>query len=266
MKRKNKIFKIIHFILVIFLIIFIFLAMYELMNLYSDRVNSKFAESLLNTNDLPRLTATKGGETLISYPKPSTSTSKKILDKYISIHKLNDDVYGWIKIEDTPINYPVMYTPYEPQKYLRLNFNGEKSISGQIFLDYRCTDESENLILYGHNMKNKTMFGSLLKYREEKYFKEHPTINFDTLYEENEYQIVAAFYDEIDLSEKNKFNYYNFIRTENEQDFVSAINTIKNLSIYDTNTSIEYGDRLITLSTCSYHSKNGRFVVIGKKI
>ncbi len=92
----------------------------------------------------------------------------------------NSECIGWLCIPDTAVNYPVMHTPENPQKYLRMNFYGEYSQSGVPFLDYRCSLDSGNLLIYGHNMKNGTMFSELTNYTDSSFCSDHPTIEFQT--------------------------------------------------------------------------------------
>ena len=113
-----------------------------------------------------------------------------ILAKYESLYRQNSDMIGWIKIEDTNINYPVMQTEINnPTFYINRNFEKKESISGTPFIDSRCTLKSENIIIYSHNMKNGTMFGELTKYKDEEYYQKHRVIIFDTIYEEREYAV-----------------------------------------------------------------------------
>ena len=185
-----------------------------------------------------------------------------ILPQYVELYESNPDMFGWIQIEDTVLDYPVMHTPDVPEKYLRLTFDGEYYVGGTPFMDYRCTGESDNLIFYGHHMKNGTMFTGIIKYADASYWQEHPVIKFNTLYEENEYEVLAAFYDRVYYASEDCFKFYNFIDAENEADFDSAIKNYKAKALYDTGVTPEYGDQLITLVTCSYHHENGRFVVV----
>lgn len=185
-----------------------------------------------------------------------------ILPQYADLYESNPDMFGWIQIEDTVLDYPVMHTPDVPEKYLRLTFDGEYYVGGTPFMDYRCTGESDNLIFYGHHMKNGTMFTGIIKYADASYWQEHPVIKFNTLYEENEYEVLAAFYDRVYYASEDCFKFYNFIDAENEADFDSAIKNYKAKALYDTGVTPEYGDQLITLVTCSYHHENGRFVVV----
>ena len=123
---------------------------------------------------------------------------------------------------------------------------------------------SDNCVIYGHHMNNGTMFADLCKYADEDFYREHKTIRFDTLSGFGEYEIVAAF-KTIAYYEQG-FKYYHFTRADSAEDFDAYIAKCKELSFYDTGVSTEYGDKLITLSTCEYSRTNGRMVVVAKKI
>ena len=189
-----------------------------------------------------------------------------ILPRYAELAQQNPEFYGWIKIDNTMLDYPVMHTPNDPEKYLRLNFDCEYSVAGTIFMDFRCSTDSDNFILYGHNMKNQTMFGSILNYKDEAYWREHPIIRFDTLYEQREYEILAVFFDRVYNKNDDCFKYYNFIDAKDETEFTDAVQSFLEKSLYDTGVSAQYGDQLLTLSTCAYHTKDGRFAVLARKI
>lgn len=173
---------------------------------------------------------------------------------------------GWIEIEETKLSYPVMYTPDDVEYYLRRAFDETDSIAGTPFIGYDCLLEprSDNLLIYGHNMKNGTMFTTILSYKDKTFWEKHPIIKFDTLYEENQYEIMATFYVTANVG-NGHFEFYNFTNAESEEEFNKFIDTCKELSLYDTGITAKYGDDLITLSTCSYHSTNGRFVVVARK-
>ena len=111
-------------------------------------------------------------------------------------------------------------------------------------------------------MKNGTMFKHLLNYQSEKFWKEHPTVKFDTLYEEGEYEVVAAFYDRVYYSYEDVFKFYNVIELEDEDSYDDAIANLRKKSIYDTGVVPAYGTQLVTLITCAYHVDNGKFVVV----
>lgn len=201
-----------------------------------------------------------------STPQPSPSAQPVILPQFEELHASNPDFYGWVKIEDTVLDYPVMHTPQDPEKYLRKTFDGEYYIGGTPFLDYRCTADSDNLILYGHNMNNGTMFTGIIKYADSAYWQQHPTVKFSTLYEEKEYRVMAAFYDRIYYDNEDCFKFYNFVDAQDKADFDNAIENYKAKALYDTGITPQYGDQLITLITCSYHHQNGRFVLVAADI
>ena len=169
---------------------------------------------------------------------------------------------GWIRIDDTIIDYPVMHTPNDPEKYLHLSFQGEESQHGVPFMDYRCTLDSDNVLIYGHNMSDDTMFHTLVEYRLKSYWREHPVIRFDTVQEEREYEVFAAFYDRVYYEHEQNFKFYNFIDAKNKADYNKAVQKLKGKSQYNTGITPKYGQQLIMLVTCTYREENGRFVVV----
>lgn len=190
-----------------------------------------------------------------------------ILPEYQALHSKNKKLIGWIKIEDTVIDYPVMQT-VNNEYYLDHNYNQEKDKNGCIFMDYQCDviEGCDNMILYGHHMQSGKMFGSLNKYSSEEYYKKHPKIQFDTIYEKGEYEVMYVFRSKVFSEEEVTFKYYQFINAASEKEFNSYMNEMKALSLYDTQVTAGYGDKLLTLSTCDYQENDGRFVVVAKKV
>ena len=125
---------------------------------------------------------------------------------------------------------------------------------------------SDNLVIYGHHMNDKSMFAGLMKYADKSFWKKHKTIQFDTLTEKGKYEVVAAFKTEVYTDSPNSFRYYDFVNADTADDFNAYIAKCKELAIYDTGVNAEYGDKLITLSTCEYSRNNGRMVVVAKKV
>lgn len=187
-----------------------------------------------------------------------------MLESYEELYRQNPDMVGWIKIEGTNINYPVMQSVDETDFYLKHDFNREYSSYGCPYVQENCnvTTPSDNIVIYGHHMSNGSMFADLDKYKSKSFWEEHKTITFDTLTQRNEYEIVAVF--KTVVYTENCFKYYNFINAENETEFDEYIAKCKELTLYDTGVSAEYGDKLITLSTCEYSQTNGRIVVVAK--
>ena len=196
------------------------------------------------------------------------SEDKTILPELTELYRQNNDLVGWICVEDTNINYPVMQTVDNPNYYLKRGFDKEYSSYGCPYVQEDCDvlKPSDNLVIYGHHMNDKSMFAGLMKYADKSFWKKHNTIQFDTLTEKGKYEVVAAFKTEVYTDSPNSFRYYDFVNAETADDFNAYIAKCKELAIYDTGVNVEYGDKLITLSTCEYSRNNGRMVVVAKKV
>lgn len=246
--KKN----ILRFLILLFTIIFLFAAykVYTIQNeLNSKQETFNALSSIINDID------------------DSNSNSNKILNKYQKIYDINKDFIAWIKLDGTLIDYPVMYTPHDPEYYLRRDFEGDYSIPGVPFIGKGSNIDGNNVIVYGHNMDNGTMFAPLLKYKDRNFWENNQIINFDTLYKENEYQVIAAFYSRAyKEDEKDVFRYYEYSDLNNQDEFEEYIKQVEASSIYDTGIKAIYGDKLLTLSTCAYNVEDGRFVVVAKKV
>ena len=186
-------------------------------------------------------------------------------EKYAAIHEQNTDFVGWVSIDGTNINYPVMQTIDNPNFYLKRGFEKQYSNYGVPYVQENCAlGISDNVVIYGHHMNNGSMFADLCKYEREDFYREHTTIHFDTLSSLGEYEIVAVF-KTVAYSEDG-FKYYHFVNAEDENAFDAFISQCKALALYDTGVDAEYGDKLLTLSTCEYSRTNGRMVVVAKQI
>ena len=190
-----------------------------------------------------------------------------ILPEYEILYQKNKKLIGWIKIDDTNIDYPVMQTS-DNEYYLDHNYNQEYDKNGSIFLDTACSvyPRSTNLIVYGHHMKSGKMFGNLQKYAKESYYEEHKLIQFDTIYEKGTYEIMYVFRSQVFNEDDLVFKYYQFINANSGNEFESYMDEMKKLSLYDTGVTANYGDSLLTLSTCDNSQTDGRFVVVAKKV
>lgn len=189
-----------------------------------------------------------------------------MLNKYEKLYAQNDDFIGWISIDDTQINYPVMYTPNNKNFYLYKNWKKQDSQIGLPYIDERCDiKNSENLIIYAHCMKDGNMFGGLKEYKNKDYYKNHKTIKFDTLYEEHEYEIVSVFVTKVfyegDIVSED-FLYYDYLDLKDEGRYQKFIENIQEKSIHKIDINLNYGDKFITLSTCDYSFENARLVVV----
>ena len=191
----------------------------------------------------------------------------EVLEEYQTLYNKNKKLIGWLKIDDTNIDYPVMQTANN-EYYLDHNYNQEYDRNGSLFLDKDCdvVHRNTNLIIYGHHMKSGKMFGNLNKYSSEDYCKKHSTIQFDTIYEKGTYEVMYVFRSKIYNEDEIVFKYYQFLNAASEKEFASNMQEMAALSLYDTGVTASYGDELLTLSTCDNSEEDGRFVVVAKKI
>lgn len=190
-----------------------------------------------------------------------------VLAEYQTLYNKNKKLIGWLKIDDTSIDYPVMQTSNN-EYYLDHNFNQEYDKNGSIFMDAACNaaKRSTNLILYGHHMKSGKMFGNLNSYSQKAYAEKHPVIRFDTIYEKGLYQVMYVFRSKIYNENDIVFKYYQFIDASSAKEFESNMKEMAAISLYDTGVTAAFGDELLTLSTCDNSEADGRFVVVAKRI
>ena len=226
-------------------------------------IQKNLKNTALTTPETPETPETP----VIHYDDDTADTLPDILPEYQTLYSLNKRLIGWVKIDDTYIDYPVLQT-VNNDYYLNHNFDQEEDKNGSIFLDKDCSiyPRSTNLILYGHHMRSGRMFGQLNKYSSEKFYKEHKYIQFDTIYEKGTYEVMYVFRSKIYEESEIVFKYYQFTDAVSETEFESNMMQMADMSLYDTGVSAEYGDELLTLSTCDYYTSDGRFVVVAKKI
>ncbi len=192
-------------------------------------------------------------------------TTVTAYEKYAAVYEQNPDFAGWITIPGTNIDYPVMQSIENPNFYLKHAFDGSYSDYGVPYAQENCDLElSDNIILYGHHMNDGSMFADLCKYESEDFYREHSTFTFDTLSDYGNYEIVTVF--KTVAYSQDGFKYYHFVNAECEEDFEEYLAQCRALSLYDTGVTAEYGDRLLTLSTCEYSRNNGRMVIVAKRI
>lgn len=240
----------------------------ELSNLVEQvqqQQNSGGSSSGDGSDDTLELPGTSAQSAYVEVVHPETGETLQILREYAPIFELNPDTIGWLKIPGTLINYPVLQTPDSPNYYLTRDFYKEKSKHGAIYASELAdiARPSDNITLYGHKMADGSMFASLHRYKDENFYKENPYIIFDTLTTYRRYQIVAVFRTTSVVGEG--FAYHDFV-DGNVFTFAEFVNQCKALSFYDTGVEVNYGDKLLTLSTCDHSISNGRFVVVAKQI
>lgn len=206
-------------------------------------------------------------ESLIVSDAPAADGEETNSAKFAALRDQNSDFIGWISIEDTKLDFPVMYAPNNKDFYLRHDFNKEYSVYGVPYLDEKTTlganDQSENLVIYGHNMKTGTIFGCLTGYKEAGYYQQHPYVQFDTVYGDGTYEVFAAF--SIDVAADTSFVYNQYVDMD-EETYDTYVEEAISRSDVDTGIRPVYGEQLLTLSTCEYSSDNGRYVVVARRV
>lgn len=250
-KQRNKLKKLSLIVLVlVFIIGIIYIGCY----LYNRNKDKKENTNILNNIEIDNTKI--------------TPQKTEMMLKLEELQKENNEIIGWLEIDGTNIKYPVLQAT-DNDFYLTHNYKKEKSASGSLFLDkdFDLENGSSNYLIYGHRNKQGLMFEDLLKYAKEDFYKEHKTIKFTTNKEDAIYEILAVFYSRVYYkSEKDVFRYYYFVNANNEAEYNEFINEAKKASIYDTGITAEYGEQLLTLSTCEYSQEDGRFAIVAKKI
>lgn len=193
--------------------------------------------------------------------EPDNNTEPVIKRDIALLSSMNPDCIGWVQINGTSVDYPVMYTPGWNEKYLKKNFEKKRSSSGTPFMEERCELSSDNVIIYGHNMTNGTMFASLAKYYEDyEFFQNHPTFEFETEEGCRTFKVFAV------AKVVSNEDWYYFVNAADSADFDKWISYIKSISKYYVDYDPKFGDSLVTLSTCYGSAKNGRLIIVGAEV
>lgn len=210
---------------------------------------------------------TQPQQILVTARDPATGQTILVLPEYAQLYTKNPDLVGWISIDGTKINYPVVQSaPDNANYYLKRNFEKKYSAHGCIYAN-EVADvfaPSDNVTIYGHRMGDDSMFGQLGLYTDKAFWQEHQYIRLDTLQERHLYQIISVFATTAYTGQG--FAYHKFVDAADAGEFDAFVAQCKALSYYDTGISAEFGDKLITLSTCEYTNDNGRLVVVAKQI
>ena len=220
----------------------------------ADRLRRDAAESQLDIQQAEQ-----------SEPETETEKPLEVLPEYTTMHNQYPEFAGWIYIDDTQIDLPVMQTT-DNDYYLDKNIDGTEDVNGTLFLDCRndFTKPGTNLIIYGHNMKSGAMFGGLKQYLDEEYLSAHDRIQFDTIYEKQNYRIVAVCLS--DVGGEGSYRYYNYIEANTDEEFATFLENVRNCAVYDRTQDVMKSDSLLTLSTCNNYVEDGRLFILAKKI
>jgi len=193
-----------------------------------------------------------------------TGKAKTLIEHY------NADTVGWITVPNTKVDNPIVQVP-DNEYYLDHGFDHKPFRAGTVFMDYRDrfgfseADQSDNILLYGHNMANNTMFGSLRRYRQDlTFYKEAPYIELESNYQHYTYVIFALTI--TDGSAGASWRYWDMEDFENQESFDAYVETARQKSLTEIPVDVQYGDKLLTLSTCYSDADDSRFLVIARRV
>lgn len=191
----------------------------------------------------------------------------KKLAQYRKMSEKYPQLYGWLQIQNTQIDLPVMRAKKDREFYLYHDFTGEESAEGALFVDAEnhLYPRDDNIVIYGHNMKNGHIFGTLGMYANKDFFQAHRVIQFDTLYEAGTYEAVAVLKTRILNENEQGFRYYQFFQYDNKKEFQECQEFVEDNRMFETDNALRYGDKILMLSTCEYSQENGRLVVVARK-
>jgi len=204
----------------------------------------------------------------VSTEEPSATapaqTSEPSASSLSSLHAANSDCVAWITISDTRIDYPVMHKPDSVDYYMYRDFYGNESKRGTLFVSEICSLNSDNLIIYGHNMSSGAMFAGLTRYKDKSYGNSHRYITLETLSGVRKYELICALALSVDSG--NDFRFYCFSHANSAYEFEAYMKQCLERAYYSTGVTAGYGDQLLTLVTCEYSHDNGRMLVVAKRI
>ena len=182
------------------------------------------------------------------------------------LKKKNNDLRGWLKIQGSVIDYPIMFKENDNDYYLEHDFFGNNDRNGLLVLDKRCNSDLDDnhLLIHGHNMKSGAIFGTLKYYKDEDFMRKHQAIELDTDTEQRFYEVIAVL--DTNSTGDNGFNYAEYIELNDKETFDSYVANLKLRSLHKIASTATYGDELLTLSTCDYTMKNGRLLVVAKRV
>ena len=202
-------------------------------------------------------------------PRTDDADRQNSIDHYQfeKLDSVNHDYVGWLTVDDTLIDYPVMKSSEEdPEYYLYRDFYGNDSVSGCLFIGEGCNSDSKSFVIYGHNMNNESMFGALDEYYDYDYAQKHQDIHFYVNGEDRSYRVFAAFQTKVYQDRDDVFKYYEAVGDLSREEYESTVETVRSLSEPKLPDAPKYPAQLMFLSTCSYHTDDGRFVTAAYRI
>lgn len=271
MKHKKLKTPVIYYVFAGILLLILAFAGYQALKIYLPQSEeSKAFESIKEEAGIKDISA----QEIIGSTEPSQSgeTDKKTENAadntpVLTLTQKNSDFVGWLSIEDTVIDYPVMKSDEsDPEFYLHRDFDKNYSYSGTLFIGEGCDADSDAFVIYGHNMNSGSMFGSLDSYKSGSFALEHKDIVFRTVKENRVYRVFAAFQTKLIDEDSNDFAYYRSVGKLTKAEYERMLENVRNMSLISLNEAPKYPEQIMFLSTCYYHTDEGRFVVAAYRI
>ncbi|NLU35414.1 MAG: class B sortase [Clostridiales bacterium] len=220
-----------------------------------DEMRKLYEESLILEEQTRKQEETPSGQN-----SPRANSSGGIMERYKALLEINPDVVGWVRVPNTVIDYPVVQAQ-DNDYYLRRDIYGNYASAGAIFMDYRSDAQGRgrHIILYGHHMKNGTMFKELDKYKKKEFFDENNFVRFDSLFSEMKWEVFSVYVTETDFP---------YIQTDinSDEEYIAFLRMIKNRSMHQKDIELMQEDQILTLSTCSYEYDDARLVVHARRV
>lgn len=216
-------------------------------------------------DDLRRRYAQISNEAPLNKEESTINKAACVNEKLLKLHEQNSDCVGWLTIDGTNIDYPVMLSAETPEFYLDHDFNGDYDYHGVPFIDAHASPSADNITIYGHSMLDGTMFSELTRFTEKTFCEKGLEIRFDTLDAEGRYQVVSVF----KIAEKDIANFPYHLLNEFSEDGVTAADYVarsKYYALWYDDVKLNSEDKMITLSTCEYSLDNGRLVIVARRV
>lgn len=271
MKRKKLKTPVIYYVFAGILLLILAFAGYQALKIYLPQSEeSKGFESIKEEAGIKDISA----QEIIGSTEPSQSgepdkKTENAADNtpVLTLTQKNSDFVGWLSIEGTVIDYPVMKSDEsDPEFYLHRDFDKNYSYSGTLFIGEGCDADSDAFVIYGHNMNSGSMFGSLDSYKSGSFALEHKDIVFRTVKENRVYRVFAAFQTKLLPEDSKEFAYYRSVGELSRDEYEGVLENVRNMSLISLNEAPKYPEQIMFLSTCYYHTDEGRFVVAAYRI
>lgn len=244
---------------------------------FKERNDAKVIKPIVTENAIIRETDIGAVLELPKFDRPEKVEESKepiedeeiiqMIPGYDELLSINPDFIGWIEINDTQVNNPIVYPSQGNDYYLKHSFYNDYNSRGTLFIQENTSFDDHATIIYGHYMKDGTMFGELKKFTDEDFFNNHQYITITDLYEEKTYEVISVFKDYVHTTDDTSFKFYKYYGNPDEEEFNRMINFITNNSIHSRHIDkLTIDDHIIQLVTCSYHVTNGRLSVVIKEV